>query len=58
MTYPIWGILNKHDEVVAKPLSDGTVKLRGLGGITRAEWKEFKSQVDELFDIVELKDPA
>jgi hypothetical protein len=55
--FPVWAVVDQDRKAIAYPYSDGTVDVFGLKW-DRARWKEYKSQVDELFDIAEAEDPA
>jgi len=43
---------------LASPHDDGTVSISVTTTWNRAKWKEFRSQVDQLFDIAEQKGKA
>lgn len=57
--YPNWAVIDGDSvSCLARPHDDGTVTVTARQNWNRTQWKEFKSQVDELFDIAEREDPA
>ena len=58
MAYPIWSVADRYGQrVLAAPFEDGTVRVMGEVW-NRKEWREFKSQIDELFTIAEKGESA
>lgn len=54
--FTVWGVTLKR-RLVAYPNRDGSVDFNlAQDNMTRAEWDEFKSQVEELYDIAKLGD--
>jgi hypothetical protein len=56
--YPIWQAGDENGKSLAQPFADGTVCFTVNRQWSRAEWEEFKEQVDELFTIAERNDEA
>jgi len=58
--YSVWAVVAGDDSenTLASPHDDGTVSISVTTTWNRAKWKEFRSQVDQLFDIAEQKGKA
>jgi len=55
--YSVWAVINKKRKVLATPFNDGTVEVFGERW-DRKHWKEFVSQVNELYVIAESGETA
>jgi len=54
MGYPVWAVMDQYGNLsYAFPLEGGKVRFFDKVAWTRAEWREFKSQVEELYTIAE-----
>ena len=59
MSFTVWQVGDAYGKKLARPLHNGAVEFdMNMVCLTKAEWKEFKAQVEELFDIAERNDPA